>query len=242
MSDTTAAKMYRESARGHAEAAARKAAEAEKLLAKAGGYGKLAVEHERKAQEAEAKPETVSVTLGGYHDPNLPLGAKSYPVPPGGPNLDDVDADARPAPIIWPKVVKPTLAPSLTVKEMEALWPNTPFAHLAPIFTDTDYAGATREEWQAVIAEANTKSLHYDLASFNCSEFGALARGLIPAVSHLNGIGWVIDPSSEHSYSACLVFDADGKNPQLVPMEPQLDEFTTEGQGHYQGQKGYVIF
>ena len=242
MSDTTAAKMYRESARGHADTAARKAAEADKLLAQAGSYGKLAVEHERKAQAAEAapKPETVSVTLGGYHDPNLPLGEKPSIVEPV---MAAVRAAAR-TPIQWPKPVTPADAKTISTADLAKVIKASKFNRFQHIYTDSKYVGLTRDEWNAVLEEAHTKAVKYVATVEDCDDHGALARGVVPAISHANGISWVLDFSGKHSYNLVLVVEADGSF-GVEAVEPQLDKlvpFTRVGSDPYAAREGIAIW
>ena len=115
------------------------------------------------------------------------------------------------------------------------------FSHMTPIFTDDKYYALSADDWKKALPATKTDAIPYRPEVFDCDDFGALLRGLVPATTGVNGIGWVLDPSSQHSYNLVLVWVADGKPVELHGVEPQADKFVTEGAGHYQGKNGWVI-
>ena len=144
-------------------------------------------------------------------------------------------------PITWPKPNIPVKRKTFAQPEVLTALQKSELRKLNPIFTDSQYVACTRAEWQAVLTEANTKALEYVPEVHDCDDFGALARGLVPAISDVNGIAWVLDPSSQHSYNAVLVLEDDGSVTVAV-VEPQLDEFVQGGSGHYKGADGWIVW
>ena len=143
-------------------------------------------------------------------------------------------------PIIWPRPVQPPVREAVPAAAVAKALMNSALSHLKPIFTDDHYVALTRAEWSAAFAEGNEKALKYIPTVHDCDDFGALARGLIPALSSVNGIAWVLDPSSQHSYNAVLV--KDGTEIEIAVVEPQLGKFEDAGKGHYLGKQGWIIF
>lgn len=148
---------------------------------------------------------------------------------------------ANPTPIVWPKPDIPAKRKTVKHDEITSAVAKSPFRKMNLILTDDEYQACTRVEWQAIFAETNTKAIQYVPEVEDCDDRAALARGLVPAIANVNGIAWVLDPSSKHSYNVVLVLKDDG-DIEVVAVEPQLDEFEQGGSGHYKGSDGWLIF
>ena len=151
-----------------------------------------------------------------------------------------------PTKISWPPPVRPAAVNTIKVDDLEKLISKSAFAHLAPIFTDSHYTGLTRDEWNTLLRRTNTDTLKYLPTVHDCDDFGALMRGLIPALSDTNEISWVLDYSGGHSYNIVLVVEDDGSF-GLAAVEPQQDEFVpmakfNSGKPPYEAKRGTQIW
>lgn len=147
-----------------------------------------------------------------------------------------------PTPIRWPKPAVPAVRKRVTAAVVEGALQSSKLSHLRPTFTDAEYVACTADEWARIFEQINTKALQYTPELHDCDDFGALARGLVPALALVNGIGWALDYSAQHSYNVVLVLDDADGSVSVQAMEPQTDLIVQGGTGHYTASSGMVIF
>ena len=109
---------------------------------------------------------------------------------------------------------------------------------------DVDYLALTEADWQKVLKFTTVAWKVYKPEYFDCDDFAVCQKALISLHFNINGCGWVLDSSGEHSYNVILVCDAAGDRLHTRIVEPQQDAevpYKMVGTAHYAERSGLII-
>ena len=119
----------------------------------------------------------------------------------------------------------------------------TPASAFQLIAVDSKYTIPTQEGLNKLLAEVQTNHFHYTAETFDCDDFALAFKSLSNIFFGINGIGWVLNFSGQHSYN--VVFTHDQGELSLSVVEPQQDATVAKTQqiDHYawKPKEGLVI-
>ena len=134
----------------------------------------------------------------------------------------------------------------VTADELRRAWPGLPLAKLQLICLDREFTAVNLDVWRMILAWSNVDKYKYSSENRDCDNFAAALHGHVPLQLGVNGVGYVVDFSGGHAYSALLVAEP-GEGLGLAVVEPQSDAFVAVGDQltrheMYKAERGFVIF
>ena len=113
------------------------------------------------------------------------------------------------------------------------------------VILDTTYWALPVTTWDALIKAVGPDTNKYKSERYDCDDFAVVFKGKMSNEFEINGVGWVIDESSSHSYD-CVLVDVGASLPEVHFIEPQNDRWVRSAikqptDSHYQLTKGLVI-
>lgn len=107
--------------------------------------------------------------------------------------------------------------------QIRAAWQAvTDYAHIDLILKDDNYRALAEADWQKVMAASDTRTLKYTPDYSDCDYFALLFCAEVQSLL-VNGCGWMLDWSGEHSFN--LVVVGGGAEPKFKWVEPQGDSW-----------------
>ena len=106
---------------------------------------------------------------------------------------------------------------------------------------DKKYVVLPFDLWEEVIKANKVDEDHFLTDVYDCEDFAMGFKFQCARDFHCNGVGWVIDTSSQHAYCALLTRDGNN-NLTFKFLEPQNDRIVELGDRQYLGRKGTVTW
>lgn len=128
--------------------------------------------------------------------------------------------------------------------DLHSLVDSSDLGALQQYILDTKYWALPSTVWQEVLGLTKINEKKYQPEKFDCDDFALSLKAVCSRALGTNAVGWVIDYSGAHSYSALLSYDPEDATQALhiLLVEPQTDQLVHAHTGHYLAETGFVIW